>query len=71
MAEERGGEHNDGYGARQIVGLAEAIARAGVAEIEATAWLHDVVEDSPVTPTELAEQLPPEVVAAVDAFDQA
>ena len=34
----------------------------------AVAWLHDVVEDTPVTLPELGQQFPPEIVAAVDAI---
>lgn len=35
---------------------------------QAVAWLHDVVEDTPVTLADLAQQFPAEVVAAVDAM---
>lgn len=41
---------------------------AGDEHAVAVAWLHDVVEDTPVTLTELAAQFPPQVVAAVDAI---
>lgn len=34
----------------------------------ATAWLHDVVEDTTVTLDQLAEQFPPNIVDAVDAL---
>ena len=35
---------------------------------QAVAWLHDVVEDTPVTLDDLARQFPADVVAAVDAM---
>lgn len=35
---------------------------------QAVAWLHDVVEDTPVTLADLARQFPADVVAAVDAM---
>ena len=35
---------------------------------QAVAWLHDVVEDTPMTLAELADQFPPEIIAAVDAI---
>jgi (p)ppGpp synthase/HD superfamily hydrolase len=48
--------------------VAATAARVGV-EAEAVGWLHDVVEDSPVTLDELrAAGLPESVVAAVDAL---
>lgn len=37
-------------------------------ETIATAWLHDVVEDTTVTLDQLAEQFPPNIVDAVDAL---
>lgn len=37
-------------------------------EAIASAWLHDVVEDTNVTLDQLAEQFPPNVVDAVDAL---
>lgn len=40
----------------------------GDAACEAAAWLHDVVEDTSVTLTELAAHFPREVVTAVDAL---
>ena len=39
-----------------------------LAAAQAVAWLHDVVEDTPVTLADLARQFPAEVVAAVDAM---
>lgn len=39
-----------------------------LSEARAVAWLHDVVEDTPVTLADLAQQFPPEIVAAVDAM---
>ncbi|WP_104104653.1 HD domain-containing protein [Arthrobacter sp. 08Y14] len=44
---------------------------AAVEDVEAAqavAWLHDVVEDTPVTLDDLARQFPADVVAAVDAM---
>lgn len=35
---------------------------------QAVAWLHDVVEDSNITLQDLAQEFPPEVVAAVEAI---
>ena len=35
---------------------------------QAVAWLHDVVEDTPITLQELTEHFPPTIVAAVDAL---
>lgn len=35
---------------------------------QAVAWLHDVVEDTPVTLDDLARQFPADVVSAVDAM---
>lgn len=44
-------------------------APAGQTETaQAVAWLHDVVEDTPVTLQDLTGQFPPAVVAAVDAL---
>lgn len=37
-----------------------------VVELQAAAWLHDVVEDTAVTLDQLAAHFPPETVAAVD-----
>lgn len=52
--------------------VAGHVARHAAAEdleaARAVAWLHDVVEDTPVTLTELTQQFPPEIVAAVDAI---
>ncbi|MCC4250173.1 MULTISPECIES: HD domain-containing protein [Microbacterium] len=41
---------------------------AGNATLEAIAWLHDVVEDTPVTLDQLRQQFPEDVVDAVDAI---
>lgn len=35
---------------------------------QAVAWLHDVVEDSSITLQDLAQEFPPEIVAAVEAI---
>src|SRR5690606_11747524 len=41
---------------------------AGDDNAVATAWLHDVVEDTPVTLADLEESFPAEVTIAVDAL---
>lgn len=46
---------------------ARVSARVDGDVVKAAAWLHDVVEDTSVTLAQLAEEFPPEVVAAVDA----
>lgn len=43
---------------------------AGHPEAEMVAWLHDVVEDTPITLDDLAAEFPAEVVAAVDAISR-
>lgn len=40
----------------------------GHAQLEAIAWLHDVVEDTSVTLAELSAEFSPEIVDAVDAM---
>ena len=40
--------------------------RTEVAQV--VAWLHDVVEDSSITLQDLAQEFPPEILAAVDAI---
>jgi hypothetical protein len=43
---------------------------AGDPGAEMVAWLHDVVEDTPITLDDLATEFPAEVVAAVDAISK-
>ena len=51
--------------------IAAAIRREGYSdEVEAVAWLHDVVEDTAVTLEMLAMVFPPAVVQAVDAISK-
>jgi len=50
---------------------AHALAAGGDEHVVATAWLHDVIEDTAVTPDELrAAGIPDEVVAAVLAVSR-
>lgn len=59
----------DKAGRPYITHPARVAARvAGDDHAVAVAWLHDVVEDTTVTLTDLGEQFPAEVVAAVDAL---
>ena len=63
-------EHQvDKSGAAYITHPARVASRvAGNPQAEMVAWLHDVVEDTTVTLTDLAADFPPEVVTAVDAI---
>lgn len=57
-----------GHPGRVAGHVAQHAAGEDLEVAQAVAWLHDVVEDTPVTLADLARQFPASVVAAVDAM---
>lgn len=57
-----------GHPGRVAVHVAQHAGAGDLEAARAVAWLHDVVEDTPVTLAELAQQFPAGIVAAVDAM---
>ena len=57
-----------GHPGRVAGHVAQHASGADLEVAQAVAWLHDVVEDTPVTLADLARQFPADVVAAVDAM---
>lgn len=69
----RGQKYGDrDYVEAHVAQVAAIVARLGYNDLYvAAAWLHDVVEDTPVTEQDLLDQgIPAEVVAAVEALTE-
>jgi (p)ppGpp synthase/HD superfamily hydrolase len=73
----RRAHHGQMYGSRDYIDahvaqVAAIVARLGYDETHiATAWLHDVLEDTDVTQHDLADKgIPPHVIAAVEALTE-
>ncbi len=69
----RGQKYGDrDYIEAHVAQVAAIVARLGYSDLYvAAAWLHDVVEDTPVTELDLIDQgIPADVVAAVEALTE-
>ncbi len=69
----RGQKYGDrDYIEAHVAQVAAIVARLGYHDLYvAAAWLHDVVEDTPITEQDLIDQtIPADVVAAVDALTE-